>query len=76
MCFFENGTSYSNINKYNKRYKKQKINDKIKCDGNIYSGQEGVTEGITGYYKKNCMPQVKMHRLMMMNVMITALDSQ
>jgi hypothetical protein len=43
-------------NKYflnlNKRYKKQKVIDNIRCEGISYKGQEEVNNGITGFYRK------------------------
>ena len=43
-------------NKYflnlNKKFKKQKLFDKIRCDNINYGGQEGVNEGITGFNQK------------------------
>jgi hypothetical protein len=42
-------------NKYflnlNKKYKKQKVIDSIKCEGVSYRGQNEVSEGITRFYK-------------------------
>jgi hypothetical protein len=43
-------------NKYflnlNKKYKKQKVIDNIKCDGVSYRSQEEVIKGITNFYQK------------------------
>ena len=43
-------------NKYflnlNKRYKKQKVIDKIECEGVTFRGQAEVSWGITDFYKK------------------------
>jgi hypothetical protein len=42
-------------NKYflnlNKRYKKQKVINNIKCESLTYRGQDEVTKGITGFYR-------------------------
>ena len=43
-------------NKYflnlNKKYKKQKVIDNIKCEGISYRGQDEVSKGVTGFYRK------------------------
>jgi hypothetical protein len=43
-------------NKYflnlNKKYKKQKVIDNIRCEGVSYRGQDDVKKGITGFYQK------------------------
>ena len=36
----------------NKKYSKKKIIDKIKCEGVTHIGQVGVTDAVTGFYKK------------------------
>ena len=35
-----------------KRYRKKKATDNILCEGASYRGQEGASEGITGFYQK------------------------
>ena len=51
--WFEHGEK---SNKYlmnlNKRFKKQKVIDKIKCEGVTFKVQEGVSDGITRFYRK------------------------
>ena len=60
----------------NKRYKKQKVIDSIVCDETTYSGQDSVTSGIVGFYKKNSTAHLMTLRLVMrmMISMKTALD--